>query len=248
MTQLGPNAKEPERWDQCAYCGSTIHLTRDHVPPRSFFPTPPPPDLITVPSCEKCNAGFQRDEEYARFVLTVDEHAHGNEDRNALLPKILRFSARRESRNILSNFYNSLGWNYRPSPGGQIAVGRQHYTIDLGKLDRFAKRIVKGLFYHEKGYRLPSDYHVNAIHHARREQVAIDADTREFFESILQDLRFVPRKSWGTTFAYRWVQSPNGPSMTWWLLEFYGTGRYVCSTFSPPKDRHSPSQIVSVGA
>jgi hypothetical protein len=246
MTELGPNSKESERWDECAYCGSTTQLTRDHVPPRSFFPTPPPPDLITVPSCEKCNAGFQGDEEYARFVLTVDDHAHGNEDRNALLPKVLRFSARRESRNILSGFYSSLGWGYRPNPGGHIALRKQHYTIDVGKLDRFAKRIVKGLFCHEKGFRLPSDYHVNAIHHARREN--LDADGQEFVESILQEFRTVPRKSWGTTFAYRWLQSPNGRLMTWWLVEFYGVGRYLCSTFVAPNDKHNPLQIVSAGA
>lgn len=40
---------------RCYLCGSTENLTRDHIPPESFFPPPKPTNLITVPCCEKCH-------------------------------------------------------------------------------------------------------------------------------------------------------------------------------------------------
>lgn len=36
------------RVENCYLCGATDGLTDDHVPPKSFFPTPRPKNLITV--------------------------------------------------------------------------------------------------------------------------------------------------------------------------------------------------------
>jgi hypothetical protein len=107
-------------------------------------------------------------------------------------------------------------------------VQAQHFNVEIDRMDRFARRVVKALFYREKGYRLPQDHLVNAIHPARRAHFG--REENEFFDRIIMKLRDESWRRWGSTFGYAWVQSPNGPSMTWWLLEFYGAGRYVCST------------------
>ena len=212
---------------ECVYCGRIGPLTDDHVPPRSFFPDPPPPQLITVPSCARCNRSFAIDDDYVRLVLTIDQRARGNRDRNMVLPRAVRSSQRRESRRTLTPLFDSLGWDYRLNDQG-VYVRAQRYTVEVGRLDRFATRAIKALFYREKGHRLADDHRVNAIHPSR--WPTIQGDAREFLEWITAGLQTMPAKSWGTTFAYRWVQSPNGPSMTWWLLELYGTPQYVCST------------------
>jgi hypothetical protein len=220
------NNQQPSQ-EACIYCGAVGPVTRDHVPPRSFFPDPPPPDLITVPSCRKCNVSFGPIDDYVRLALTIDEKAKGNQDRLKVLPAAMRFAQRRQARRILQDFYESLHFTYRPTPGGLYVWG-QGYSVDGKRMDQFARRVIKALFYHEKGYRLLDDHVVNPIHHTLRP--LLQGEELEFLDWIVNKLISTPPKAYGTTFAYRWVQSPNGPSMTWWLLELYGTARYVCST------------------
>lgn len=55
----------------CGYCGVENPATRDHVVPRSLFPSPRPSDLITIPACNACNGSFAEDEERFRVVLSL---------------------------------------------------------------------------------------------------------------------------------------------------------------------------------
>ena len=48
---------------KCVYCNEHEKETDDHVPPKSFYPKPRPFDLITVPSCLRCNQGLGKDED-----------------------------------------------------------------------------------------------------------------------------------------------------------------------------------------
>jgi hypothetical protein len=63
----------------CIYCGKEA-TTKDHVPPKCFFPTPRPDNLLTVPCCESCNKIYGKDDERARNLLTsleATEHHEG---------------------------------------------------------------------------------------------------------------------------------------------------------------------------
>ena len=53
----------------CYACLSATPDTRDHIPPYSFFPSPRPSNLITVPCCASCNNGNSKEDDYVRFVL-----------------------------------------------------------------------------------------------------------------------------------------------------------------------------------
>jgi hypothetical protein len=53
--------------EKCYLCGSENQLTRDHVPPQSFFPPPLPKNLITLPCCEKCHKQFSLEDEAFRI-------------------------------------------------------------------------------------------------------------------------------------------------------------------------------------
>jgi hypothetical protein len=52
----------------CIYCGGLAE-TRDHVPSRIFLDPPYPENLPVVGSCESCNQGFSRDEQYVVCLL-----------------------------------------------------------------------------------------------------------------------------------------------------------------------------------
>jgi hypothetical protein len=150
---------------------------------------------------------------------------------------VKRFAEREGSKRILRGFYDSLESAYVPNEAG-IFVGRQHFEVEGARLDSFARRVVKALFYREKGYRFPEGYLINAIHYRRMDDVSRRAGTnRDFWPFILNELiENSPRQTWGDVFGYWWLQSPNDSDATWWLLEFYGTAQYLCSTFKPAEN------------
>jgi hypothetical protein len=115
--------------NECIYCGATDPTTNDHVPPRSFYPYIPPKDLIKVPSCLDCNKTFAKNDDYVRLVLTLDEKARGNADRDEVLPKVLRSAKREQARGLLATFYESLRWAYRQNPKG-IYVRGQCFNVE----------------------------------------------------------------------------------------------------------------------
>lgn len=64
----------------CIYCGR-VAQTREHCPPRSFFPDHDFPDNLRVlPACEECNKGYSQDEETVRDFLncTYDRYCNHN--------------------------------------------------------------------------------------------------------------------------------------------------------------------------
>jgi hypothetical protein len=54
---------------KCIYCGWNDADSKDHFPPKLFLSRPFPPNLKTVPACEKCNKGYSADEEYYRLII-----------------------------------------------------------------------------------------------------------------------------------------------------------------------------------
>jgi hypothetical protein len=228
---MAQQAEQAQKTGECAYCGALGPITGDHVPPRSFYPTLPPDNLITVPSCKECNGGRNTEDDYVRLVLTTTEGASGNASRNELIPKIKLFVEHQRAKNVLRGFYESLGTGYLPNDAG-VYVQREHFVVEGARLDAFARRVVKALFYREKGHRLPDKCAINAINYRRIDEVIERTGDPEFWGFILNELiENSPRQTWGDVFGYWWLQSPKDPDATWWLLEFYGTAQYLCSTF-----------------
>jgi len=58
---------------RCVYCGKTAS-TREHCPSRVFLSKPYPPNLPTVPACERCNNGFSSDELYTKEFIVAYKH------------------------------------------------------------------------------------------------------------------------------------------------------------------------------
>ena len=54
----------------CFHCGRDPE-TVDHVPPKVFLDKPYPEDLITVPSCGRCNSVSSDDEQYVASLIEV---------------------------------------------------------------------------------------------------------------------------------------------------------------------------------
>lgn len=216
---------------ECVYCGTRGEVTDDHVPPRSFYDKIPPNNLIKVPACERCNQGFAQIDDYVRFVLVTTENKESR-TRKALIPKVRRFAEREESKRVLASFYDSLETGYMRNDKG-VFVQREMFEVDGARMDAFAVRVVKALFYREKRYRLPAGYVINPIHYRELPVIESMVGERDFWPFILAELDQSPnRQKWGDVFAYSWVQSPNDFNATWWLLSLYDRPQYLCSTWN----------------
>src|ERR1044071_110540 len=55
---------------ECYMCDQAA-TTKEHVPPRSFFPPEHRANLITVPSCQRHNNDNSMDVEYVRNIIAL---------------------------------------------------------------------------------------------------------------------------------------------------------------------------------
>lgn len=216
----------------CTYCGKEKPITSDHVPPRNLFDRPFPLNLLTVPACIGCNGGFKKDDEYFRIALTITDKAKGHRGREGILSTVLRGinspKAGRFRATLLSNTQIAPQF----SPSGIFLGNQRQMTFDGARIEGTARRIVQGLFFHVKGQRLPDDHAITVIPVGRFREVAnlhpeMDLALREFVARITTELL----TEHGDVFGYRWIQSPNGPSRTMWLLYFYERLEFFCTTF-----------------
>jgi hypothetical protein len=225
---------------ECVYCGVVGPITEDHIPPKSLFPQPRPSNLITVPACDQCNGSYSKDDEWFRLTLSIRENVKANADRNAVLPSVKRSLERPSAAGFSRAFLENVHEAPRFSPAGLYAGMQRIHVADGARLDRVATRITKGLFYHVKGYRLPDDHGVKAVHYSRLGEPMVNGT--EFEKTLLQFVAMLRQETAvkiGETFSYRWLQSPNGPERTIWLLSFYGHDEYFCTT--APLDEVAPA-------
>ncbi len=137
----------------CAYCGREDGVTVDHVPPKLLLARPYPKNLPTVPACRRCNASFQADDEYTRFVVSIDLRSANQRVAQSKMPAILRAMQRPEAqgfvRYLLSQMTETrvLGADGRPMA--------QAVEADRNRIHATGERMVRGLFFIESGELLP---------------------------------------------------------------------------------------------
>jgi hypothetical protein len=207
----------------CTYCGETKWVSADHVPPKNLFPKPYPTDMWTVPACDDCNQGFSKDDDYFRVMLTTAARAKGQPARDKIIPTVVRGLHREEARPYLQSLYHNSSILPRFSPSGLYLGQQPAISFDGARIGRTASRIVKGLFFRVKGYRLPDDHTVKVTHFSQFPQAfsvrpEIELALRQFIAAIDAE----PAHRLGDSFAFKWLPWPNGPDHSWWLLYFYG--------------------------
>ena len=129
---------------QCYLCGAVENLTRDHIPPKSFFLSPRPSNLITVPCCRSCNASYSMDDEATRVWFSSQLGVSRAGDwilQNKVIPGIIKSSPA---------FRNTLLASMKDirilTEDGEIEAIR--LTVPFARVERFIIRITKGLLTH----------------------------------------------------------------------------------------------------
>jgi hypothetical protein len=120
--------------------------TVDHIPPRSFFPTPPPPDLITVPCCECCRIDDQKNDRFVRNLFTsfVETEVH---------PAVAdHLAARRdksfyEDRSMVAKLTSIMKMAEVHDAAGRVVGRAPAFNLSDPRVHRFVERVARGVLF-----------------------------------------------------------------------------------------------------
>ena len=228
---------------QCAYCGSEEATTRDHVPPKCLFIDPLPSNLITVPSCQGCQ-GLSKDDEYfmVGVFIAADGVAHQEGAPSHEVGAVLLEKKREHVMNLLgadldlggissqdcwSDSYDACDYSRKP-------IAATSHTLDLmlpekDRIDRVVERIVRGLFYFHRGFRVPGSYAVKT----NTSQLDLFPENLSMFAK--NSLWNRPTAGHGIiqdgVFIHAFWQAEDDENATVWLLNFYNTLTFAGFTF-----------------
>ena len=211
-----------DREKSCIYCGSKGSMTTDHIPPKNLFPEPRPSNMLTVPSCKKCNESFSKDDEYFRTVLVSCASVSLDPNAQAVNKKLIRSMIRPKAVAMASSIRNSLHVVDVISKGGIYLGISPAMEVSPDRINRVTNRIARGLFYIEHDYPVPIGYEVRCV---------FNDDALSMPKSFIDHWRKFwkpPIKIGNNVFTYSYalcVDDPNGMLFIYWFygkLYFYG--------------------------
>lgn len=214
----------------CAYCGEPAE-TVDHVPPRVLFSRPYPPDMITVPSCLRCNRGFQQDDEYVGNAILMRGDIAFSPSLRGADDKAIRALRRAEARPMSSRLLSTVREVEISTASGIFLGSAWVFDIDKTRLASFLRRIIRGLFYIVFSKRVPDNHRVGA-------SLTIDRDPElaASFNAALTGRPIVT--ACGGGFSYTWVEARDSPGSSVWMFSFHSKAVFAGLVVNPDE----PSQ------
>lgn len=224
------------RIGECTYCGARGTVTSDHVPPKGLF-AKPRPKLITVPSCDRCNRGASTDDEYFRVMLNFHDTAGDHPDARGVRATVFRALDRPDSGGLRHRIAKATRQVDVLSSSG-IYIGRRlGFDVDLVRLDRVVARVLKGLYFKEKGQRLPEGFTAEVYSEDGLRGISPDSAEEMRRELIRPALATAPRVIGNNVLRYWVAFASDHPYVSGWLFQFYGRVNFVGVTV--PNDRLS---------
>ena len=209
----------------CVYCTISHGVTDDHVPPKSFFPRPRPSNLLTVPACLRCNGASGRDEEYFLATLMFSQAGVAATGMKLWDQKLRRMYEK--NIGLRRRIARSLRRGHVSTPAG-IYLGRATtLEYDEERLAAVAKKVVRGLYFRERG--MPLD--------PAADMICLFLRRLAHFKAVEQQnhLLHPGLMSWDGVFQYRCAFVPNDPFDSAWLLWFWETHIFWVITARPGK-------------
>lgn len=128
--------------------------TKEHIPPRSFFPDGEKDQLLTIKSCEKHNNAKSRNDLYVLAQICMNA-SPSNRAREVFLDKV---APQLEFNN---------GALRKKLADGRILLGNGavKYKVDVSRLDDFFTALSCGIVYKSCDSVLPDSYQVSHVYH-----------------------------------------------------------------------------------
>ncbi|MDX2215705.1 MAG: hypothetical protein SFY66_20755 [Oculatellaceae cyanobacterium bins.114] len=204
---------QPKKNGRCAYCAETRPLTNDHIPPRNLFPQPRSSNLITVPCCETCQAGWSKDDEYFRAAILSSAKVSETPLAQGAIDSLVRSVSRQKQRGFSRTILKSIKEVEIVTKTGIFLGKEPAFQLDIERIDRVAQRIIRGLFFHEKGYAVPAGYEV----FTSIQQFGLEPILEQLTEVHFPQLHIVQ----DGIFSYTFKETEEDPNSIIWLLLFY---------------------------
>jgi hypothetical protein len=155
-------------------------VTADHIPPKLLLARPYPNNLPTVPACRTCNASFQADDEYTRFVISIDVRTAAQRTAQSNMPAILRSLQRPEAGGFARYISNQITDTMVLGADGRPMA--QAVEADRGRIHATGGRAASALY--------PSSHRIKGWRHAFGScNPTICSYVREFLGPSKQDNR-----------------------------------------------------------
>jgi hypothetical protein len=192
----------------CAYCGATdVKLTKDHVPPESWFIDPKPINMLTVRACEACNSTFGRDDDEFRAYLGAMVGTGSPAARKFHQTKVL--PGFQKNQRLLREFRSAKRLWLRTSPGASTFAQMSVMRLDAEFYHRVGRRLVRGL------YRVETRSLISPSTPIEIGMVGKLGVIEKLFVGAAAG------RSLGPAFAYRFAIAADDPQSTMWLMAFY---------------------------
>ena len=128
--------------------------TKEHIPPRSFFPDGEKEQLLTVKSCKEHNNAKSKDDLYVLAQICMNA-SPSNRAREVFVKKITP-----------QLDFNNGALRKRLAKGSvYTGNGAVKYKIDTSRLDDFFTALSCGIIFKSCGASLPSNYKIGHIYH-----------------------------------------------------------------------------------
>jgi len=211
-----------KKYLKCVYCHTQEKETDDHVPPKCFFPVPRPSNLITVPSCLKCNQGLGKDEEF--FLATFMFSSAGESPAGKQLWAQKIKGAYKKNLGLRHKIVEHLKQADLLTPVG-IFLGRK-WTIktDEKRFEKVVNKIVRGLYFFEYGEPLSDDAEIMTLFLNQEEKLKEAA-------KIASELK-IGSRIWKGIFEYKLNRVSESPTGSIWLFRFWDNANFWSLTYN----------------
>lgn len=160
----------------CYFQGCTEKgKTKEHIPPRSFFPEGEKLNLLTVRSCEKHNGEKSTNDLYVLAQICMNS-SPSNRAREVFLSKV-----------VPQLSYNNDALRKMLLEGSYKVDGGVAYAVNTERFDEFFTAMSCGLIFKSQKAQLPPEYRISHIYHRliheTDEQLdALEAAIAEFYD------------------------------------------------------------------
>jgi len=209
------NPIKPAVRPHCYICASTVKLTKDHVPPKGFFPVNQRKNLLSADCCEDCHRRLSMDDEATRFGLSSAASASPAGKwiwHNEAFPSLQR------KTKFLENVRKFVSTLKTDTPRGIVEAPVINFP--QARMIPFIRRITKGLlsiFYPDYDY-FPDHFNV-------RYQFETEANVAKV-KSLFSHLTEM-RQGNGVFRVWHGIPADN-PAGGLWVYLFYEAVCFVC--------------------
>jgi hypothetical protein len=139
----------------CYYQGCPRRgTTKEHIPPKAFFPKDQRNQLLTVPSCELHNNAKSTDDIYVLAHICLNS-SPSNKSRDVFIERVVpQLDYNRDA------LKKTLVADSIPQGSGAVS-----YKVDTARFDRFFAALSFGVVYKACRGSLPADYRTRHVYH-----------------------------------------------------------------------------------